>query len=71
MIEKVHRQGIMHRDIKPDNIVIDKNDSNVINIVDFGISKQFKKHGTHIEMLEGKNLTGTFTYASVNTHLGI
>ena len=37
----VHAQGIVHRDIKPDNCLIDEDD--VLKIVDFGVSEMFEK----------------------------
>lgn len=42
-------------------------------VIDFGLSKRWnnKKTGQHIPYREGKNMTGTARYASVNTHLGI
>lgn len=42
-------------------------------MIDFGLAKRFRdpKNGTHIVYRDGKNLTGTARYASVNTHLGI
>jgi serine/threonine protein kinase len=38
-----HEQGIVHRDIKPDNIIYSNNDNTFI-VVDFGFAKHFKKY---------------------------
>ena len=42
-------------------------------MIDFGLSKRFKepKTGLHIPYKDGKSLTGTARYASVNTHVGV
>jgi casein kinase 1/casein kinase I family protein HRR25 len=45
----------------------------VIHMIDFGLAKRYKdpNTGRHISYKEGKQLTGTARYASLNTHFGI
>ena len=73
-IEFIHKHHYIHRDIKPENFLIGcKEKANVIYLLDFGLSKRFKnpKNHQHIPYREGRPLTGTARYVSINTHLGI
>jgi len=73
-LEFMHSKNLLHRDIKPDNFLIGRgNKKNIIYAIDFGLSKKFRdsKTGLHIPYRDGKDLTGTARYASINTHLGI
>ena len=73
-IENLHKHHYLHRDIKPENFLIGIHEkSNVIYLIDFGLSKRYKNAKTHqhIPYREGRALTGTARYVSINTHLGI
>ena len=72
-IEFLHSKNFIHRDIKPDNFLMGvKNRGNLVYIIDFGLVKRFfdPKTNKHIDYKEGRSLTGTARYASLNTHLG-
>lgn len=78
VIETIHKAGIIHRDIKPDNLMIKERNTNTttetpeIYIIDFGLSKWFlDSSGNHIKEKINKPMIGTIKYSSINIHNGI
>ncbi|KAH0478263.1 MAG: uncharacterized protein KVP18_002248 [Porospora cf. gigantea A] len=67
-LETLHAKGVIHRDVKPENFLLQ---GCRVVLIDFGLAKRFKSaKGLHIPFRTGLTLTGTARYASLNAHEG-
>lgn len=68
IIEFIHNKGIIHRDIKPDNFLVN---DNTLYLIDFGLAKYYLHNSKHMEERKDKKLIGTAKFSSLNVHNGI
>jgi serine/threonine protein kinase len=67
IIQKVHEQGIIHRDVKPSNFLTRPHGEYPLCLVDFGISKIHIEKGSRKPVPQGEGrFVGTSKYASPN-----
>ena len=61
----------MHNDLKLENILVGHKDSDVIYLIDFGLSQTYlNENGQHFEKEYVRKFSGNFLFASLNSCRG-
>lgn len=70
-LEWLHSRSIVHRDVKPANMVVGENGR--VGLVDLGLAGWFRRgpQGKHVEYKEGCGAVGTVDFASVYAMDGV
>lgn len=68
ILHQIHDRGVVHRDIKPGNIVLPINGELQPHLVDFGHAKRYRDETGKHKPESGECAEGTLPYMSIHVH---
>lgn len=72
VLEEIHCQGVVHNDLKPDNIATGYHTyDEKLYLIDFGLSTEFRLNGVHVNYSEDWKFRGTPYFASEHALRGV
>ena len=71
-LEAAHRANIVHRDVKPDNIFLERTSvqTDIVKVLDFGVAKLLGDEATGTKLTRQGLVVGTLSYMSPEQALG-
>lgn len=67
-IELLHSKQLIHRDIKPHNLLVGTKDKTTIYLIDFSFAKRYIINGQHIKEGITNKIIGSLNFVSLNVH---
>lgn len=67
-LEDLHKENIVHADLKPENVTVGSANQSEIYLIDFGLSQTIKDADTLITPVKINAVLGTFKFMGIGAH---
>jgi serine/threonine protein kinase len=69
-LQAVHAAGVLHRDVKPSNVMLERTEPARVKLVDFGVARKFAGTSEDLHLTAAGEVLGTLNYMSPEQMLG-